>query len=259
MGFSYSQDEGPRMCFNNAKNWQLGWYLDKRTSVAPLTTSSAWTGDLVGVAQYSDIVLDNQFVILQVVGDVNKDYYVGFNRAIGINSGTREAQNQVTIQSRATGIGFAQSTLVAKLSGGQSYSIPNFGNSINDVTIEVVSIDLSSSPQTAKVNIYKNGETIAPVNPPTNPPVIPTRAPTNPPTNPPVIPTRAPTTNNDWCSFKKRNACKRIPDCKWNNSAKKCSLKPAFNKNCSNMKKNICKRSQKCKWRNRECKEKSAA
>ena len=28
MGHSYNLDDAPVMCFNTAKNWQLGWYED---------------------------------------------------------------------------------------------------------------------------------------------------------------------------------------------------------------------------------------
>jgi hypothetical protein len=37
MGFSYSQDNTPVMCFNAAKSWQLGWYSDMTTTLDPLT------------------------------------------------------------------------------------------------------------------------------------------------------------------------------------------------------------------------------
>ena len=125
MGFSYSQDEGPRMCFNNAKNWQLGWYVDRRETGTSL--SSSWIGDLVvGLTEYGIIPSNSdQVVILKVEGD-DVDYYVGFNRHVGINSGTREGGNQVTIESRSVGTGYATSSLVAKLSADASYVISDF-------------------------------------------------------------------------------------------------------------------------------------
>lgn len=33
MGTSYPQKNGPVMCFNNAKNWQFGWYENRHTTV----------------------------------------------------------------------------------------------------------------------------------------------------------------------------------------------------------------------------------
>ena len=35
MGYSYGNESAPKMCFNAAKNNQLGWYADKTTIVTP--------------------------------------------------------------------------------------------------------------------------------------------------------------------------------------------------------------------------------
>ena len=205
------------MCFNNAKNWQLGWYTDRRATVTPLVSSS-WTGNLVGVAQYNS-TLDGQFVILKVEGGTSLDYYVGFNRATGINSGTVEARNQVTIQSRALGTGYATSTLVAKLSADGTYSISNFGGSGDEVVIKVLSIDITSSTGFATVQVYKVGvETEAPTKTPTKSPIVtssPTKAPTNPTKAPTKNPTKAPTTDPGCSSIFSNRTCKRNPDCAW--------------------------------------------
>lgn len=50
MGYSYSTDEGPIMCFNPAKSWQLGWYDGRYATVDPL--SQTWSGKLIGVTDY---------------------------------------------------------------------------------------------------------------------------------------------------------------------------------------------------------------
>jgi hypothetical protein len=48
------------------------------------------------------------------------DFYVAYNRQIGINLGTQEAGNQVTItQAAGEGTDYADSELVAKLSAGK--------------------------------------------------------------------------------------------------------------------------------------------
>lgn len=135
MGVSYSQDEGPRMCFNNAKNWQLGWYTDRQEVVMPI--AAAWNGLLVGVADYGSSAVSDK-VVVKVEGH-SKDYYVGFNRKVGINSGTQEKGNLVTIQSR-TGTGFGRSALEAGLSAGQEFEIPNFGGGSLSVKIKVNAI-----------------------------------------------------------------------------------------------------------------------
>lgn len=135
MGVSYSNDEGPRMCFNNAKNWQLGWYTDRQEVVTPLTAN--WNGLLVGLANYGTSLVSDR-VVVKVQGGA-KDYYVGYNHQTGINSGTQEKQNRVTIQSR-TGTGFGRSALEAGLSAGQEFVIPGFGGESFDVSIKVNSI-----------------------------------------------------------------------------------------------------------------------
>eukprot|EP00551_Chaetoceros_affinis_P010625 CAMPEP_0203670402 /NCGR_PEP_ID=MMETSP0090-20130426/6477_1 /ASSEMBLY_ACC=CAM_ASM_001088 /TAXON_ID=426623 /ORGANISM="Chaetoceros affinis, Strain CCMP159" /LENGTH=614 /DNA_ID=CAMNT_0050535253 /DNA_START=69 /DNA_END=1909 /DNA_ORIENTATION=+ len=191
MGYSYSSDEGPRQCFNNAKNWQLGWYADRRATATPLTAS--WDGDLVGFAEVNSIpATSDQVILLKVEGD-DVDYYVGFNRKVGINSGTQEGGNQVTIQSRPLGTGYAESILVAKLSAGGTYVISNFAGEL--VTIEVLSINTASVPGVASVRVYKDSEpTKAPTQSPTKPPTqSPTKSPTQAPTQSPTkSPTKSP-------------------------------------------------------------------
>ena len=151
MGYSYSDDEGPRMCFNNAKNWQLGWYSDKHATATPLTTS--WSGNLVGVADYS-VASSTDTVVLKVAGNA-LDYYVGFNRKAGINSGTKEGGNQVTIQERDQGTGYAPSKLIAKLSSGDEHTITDFGSPGRDVVIKVTNIDTTANPPKAIVEVFE--------------------------------------------------------------------------------------------------------
>lgn len=227
MGYSYSSDEGPKMCFNNAKNWQLGWYADKRTIATPLVT--AWSGDLVGISDYG--AATTQSVILKVEGD-DIDYYVGFNRQAGINSGTREAGNLVTVQSRALGTNYAQSTLIAKLGAGQSYAITNFGAAADTVYITVDSINLTGTPAVASIRVYKDSvPTATPTASPTGTPTAsPTASPTisskpssmptvpptkNPTASPTAFPTRPPIVGPDCPSIGSAKVCKGTPGCEW--------------------------------------------
>ncbi len=247
MGYSYSQDEGPRMCFNNAKNWQLGWYADRRATASPLVSS--WEGTLVGFAEY-DLIPEtsDSVVILKVQGD-DVDYYVGFNRRTGINSGTVEGGNQVTVQQRNLGTtNYEASILVAKLSVGGSYTISDFAG--ETVIIEVLSINTSSSPGVASVRVYKDSvptksPTKAPTKVPTKAPTqsptttaapsdapskSPTKAPTKNPTKAPTesptttaapsdaptkSPTKAPVVGPDCSSFTKRKDCGPVAGCFW--------------------------------------------
>ena len=211
MGYSYGEDEGPEMCFNAAKNWQLGWFEDAQLSIAPLNTAP-YTGRLIGVSDYGTT---NDTVVMQITG-YSRDYYVSFNSKSGINSGTLEGGDQVLIHSRLAGQSYATSTLLAKLNDGTSYSIT--GNCTT--TINVNSIDTNVNPSFAQIEIVSlctsaptfipvpilpptaaltNAPTIpptsAPTDPPTNAPTTPpTSAPTKPPTSSPTnVPTNAPT------------------------------------------------------------------
>ena len=40
MGYSYSYDDYPYMCFNGAKSWELGWYSDGHVSVDTQSSSN---------------------------------------------------------------------------------------------------------------------------------------------------------------------------------------------------------------------------
>ncbi len=159
MGYSYGEDEGPRMCFNNAKNYQLGWYSDKGEVSQPLLQD--WTGSLIGIDDYQNQDLDgSEKIILTVQGD-SLDYHVGFNRVKGLNADNKEgADDKVLIQSRDPGISFADSQLVAKLGVGDSYKIEDFGGDNRPVTIEVTSIDSNGSLQKANVSVKLFGCTI---------------------------------------------------------------------------------------------------
>jgi hypothetical protein len=181
MGYSYGQDEGPEMCFNAAKNWQLGWYSDRHVSV-----TSSWSGNLYGLADYEN-TSSNDMIIAQIPASVDggfDDWYVSFNRKIGINRGTVEGGNQVLVHKRASGTGYAQSWLMAKLSAGGTY---------NDgpLSITVDTIDLNAAQGFAKVTIG-TPSTPAPTRSPVTPAPItpaPTRAPVTPaPTGAPITP-----------------------------------------------------------------------
>jgi hypothetical protein len=50
MGYSCS-DNDTAMCFNPAKNWQLGWYKSRLKNVN-LITQGAFSGTLIGIDDY---------------------------------------------------------------------------------------------------------------------------------------------------------------------------------------------------------------
>lgn len=153
MGFSYDADDAPNMCFNPAKNYQLGWYIEQQKFLNPLTDILAKTGDNSNSREYIlNGVNDFQFgkngsqdklITLRLKQqNLREDYYVGFNRRAGMNSGTVEDANDVIILKKTGGpIEYAQSWKVSKLSAvGDSYTINKFDDSSFDVTVELISI-----------------------------------------------------------------------------------------------------------------------
>ena len=152
MGYSYSSDDSPRMCFNAAKSWQLGWYADKSVSVVP-PSSSTWSRRLMGIADYDNTATNT--VIVKIESETELDYYVNFNQKAGINSGTLEGGDQVLITSQAAeGVAFAKSSLLAKLSAGQSYQISDFGDLIGySLQVVVDEINLTAIPAYADITI----------------------------------------------------------------------------------------------------------
>jgi small nuclear ribonucleoprotein (snRNP)-like protein len=125
------------MCFNPAKSWQLGWYIDKRVTVDVLN-DGPFNGTLVGVDDYLSAG-DNEYVHIKVTKGSNH-LYIGFNRNTGINSGTKEAGNQVIITQRNGG-GYSTSTLKAKFGPGGIYRVGNYLGTGKSLLIKVVSID----------------------------------------------------------------------------------------------------------------------
>ncbi|KAI2504207.1 Gametolysin peptidase M11 [Fragilaria crotonensis] len=188
MGYSYGNDDGPIMCFNGPKTWQLGWFSEYHVDLSTATGIS-WSGNLVGFAQRANAAVTDKMIIR--IQSSSTDTYVSFNRRIGINSGTQEGADQVLVVTRAPGTGYALSNLVAKLSASGIYTVPNFNGSTNTLRITVNSIVTSTTPARATVTIDLVAQTAAPTNAPTN---APTRAPTLSPTPVPTqSPTQAPT------------------------------------------------------------------
>jgi len=100
MGNGYASDDLRKdfdentHCFNNAKNWQLGWFADRRARWSP--SDGLQTFDLVGVGDYA-FTNDKQVVDLEFEVKNGNKYYIGFNRKTGIHSDTKEYEDLVTV------------------------------------------------------------------------------------------------------------------------------------------------------------------
>ncbi len=101
MGYSYSNDDGPIMCFNGAKSWQTGWYTSKSKVISP---GEVFISKLYGIVDYNNTALS--FVLFKINDASATDLYVTYNCQSGINLGTQEGGNQVTI-TRAGGEGMS--------------------------------------------------------------------------------------------------------------------------------------------------------
>merc|ERR1711907_801894 len=201
MGYSYFSDDGPKMCFNPAKTYQLGWYNDQLASLDPSTIGSgSRTFTLNGVADYQSN--KNAVVSLRLIVDGNADYYVGYNKATGAHSGTQDSPNRITVIKKESGgpVKYGESKIVAALTSNGSTKISNWnGKNGVDVTIKVDG-SVGGNIRDAKViisvgnpnnnNNNNSGEGPAPT-PQSNPTKPPTKKPTNKPT--PKPPTKPPT------------------------------------------------------------------
>lgn len=153
MGFTYNEDNGPKMCFNAAKSWQLGWYSDRSTEVYPLKYQ--WDGQLVGIADYGELD-DTKYRVLLKLEAPNEDiaYYVSFNRKLGVNQETKDGADQVLVISQTSKDNVPQTSyLEASLESGKRFRIYNFDKSGVTVTIKVNFIWKAGSPWYADVTV----------------------------------------------------------------------------------------------------------
>jgi hypothetical protein len=145
MGYSYRSSETPKMCFNAAKAWQLGWYEDKAEVFTP--GKSGWgyeqTFSIGSLVNYST---SNNKVLIEIPQpNLRLNYYIGFNAANGFNSGVREGADQVLVFEKPW-IDGNDSWRQADLSGGEGYTISNFDGVVgNFLKITVVGINYQTS------------------------------------------------------------------------------------------------------------------
>ena len=164
MGFSYTVDDGPAMCFNPSKSYQTDWYESSTHTVSPtlrangVNLDTCFSGSLYGIADYNESADRTVLIKINDTRPDVDDYFISFNRKTGINSETKEAADQVVITTAGVeGDAYSESDLVAKLSAGETYTISSFEGTGKDVVIVVESIDLASTPGYARVSIEYAG------------------------------------------------------------------------------------------------------
>mmetsp|Transcript_23984 Transcript_23984/g.47645 ORF Transcript_23984/g.47645 Transcript_23984/m.47645 type:complete len:619 (-) Transcript_23984:88-1944(-) len=191
MGYSYNNESTPRMCFNAAKNFQLGWYSDKTITVTPSAATieeACFAGDLYGTAFYGDGAAQTVGIKVNDSGS-STDVYIMFNAKTGIQSGTVEGGNQVmVVTAPGEGTSYGESKLVQKITTNTAgYLLPGFSNT-------VLYVDSNTPNSHASIRIETGSLCGGPTpNPTTAPPTnVPTPQPTGTPTLP--QPTSSPTT-----------------------------------------------------------------
>jgi len=105
MGHSFKDLETPKMCFNGAKSWILGWYEDGSVSVELSEHDQSWSGDLVGITDYNST--SNGYVIVEIVTgnadidskglETTNNTYLIFNKKEGITSDVKDFENSLTL------------------------------------------------------------------------------------------------------------------------------------------------------------------
>jgi len=214
MGYSYRSSEAPKMCYNAAKSFQLGWFRDKSSSYTP--GEPGWVDDRTfNVASIVDYDTTNYDVTVELVQPAKEsNFYISFNAGKEFNSGVREGRDQVLVFEKKW-IDGNDSWRVADLSAGESFTISDFNGAPGDkLTITVNSINLGTSEAIVRVRLERAipptplptrhptpsptlYPTIAPTHNPTDSPTdVPTPVPTSVPTSTPTsFPTRSPTTS----------------------------------------------------------------
>ena len=120
MGYSYRSDDTPRMCFNPAKNWQLGWYSDKHVEVDANTLTTEPTSYVLnGIVDYEDTTPDASVVL-----KIAENFYVGYNKKASFNNQVIEGADQVlVVEKLGSPTSSTKSKLAAKLDVGGIYNI----------------------------------------------------------------------------------------------------------------------------------------
>ena len=187
----YTDKVDPVMCYNAVNNYQLGWY--SAHSFAPIADGeTGGTFLITGVHRY-DPDDGGRFVSVRLVQEsMPQDYYIGYNKAEGINSDTQEDQNKVIIYKKDGDVHESKhSWKLAALSVGDVYVIEDFDASGRYVSITFADVvehaavvevfpERSESPTSTPLPSY------SPTHEPTlKPSASPTPVPTNRPTKSP--------------------------------------------------------------------------
>jgi len=140
-------------CYNVAKYSQVGWFPDAHALTSPLD-EPYWEENLIGLGDYEKDV-EGSPVLLRIIGNSTNDYFIGFNRASGINEGTCTFVDKVVVYRKGGIVNDkrAYSTIIASLGAGEMHSLPDWDSS-RELNIIVNSIDTTSDPAVANLKVF---------------------------------------------------------------------------------------------------------
>ena len=111
-------------------------------------TDNCLDAQITGQSDYdvNSYVNLSQTILVKMNRSSGRDLFLMYNKKTGINSGTLEAGNLVTVvEADAEGTAYGESWLVAKLSAGQSYTGSNYLGNGKDLVISVLSIGATAN------------------------------------------------------------------------------------------------------------------
>jgi hypothetical protein len=147
MGISYSITDGPKKCFNGYKNYQLRWYEDRHLNLYDFTEPR-----LIQLAAFADY--DKTGPQHSVIINVDDLFFLQYNRAKGINSGTNIMRDLVTFTENQP----SRSDLEGGLGIGGSLVRPHEGKMLFVSVCHRVNATTSDQPDVMEITIgyHKN-------------------------------------------------------------------------------------------------------
>ena len=141
MGYGSKSSTGPSKCFNAHKNWLLQWYDDRAIQVS---SSSPKKVNLATFVDYESTTSQHAVVV-----NIDNKYFLQYNRAKGMNAGTLEGINKVTIVTPVS----SGTRLVAELdTSNKKYSVSNYSNG-KSLVVQVCSKNSNSGVDTMVLSI----------------------------------------------------------------------------------------------------------
>lgn len=156
MGWGTMEKGGPTSCFNAQKNFDLGWFEDRVTMLT--IDDLPWGGYLAFFGEYN-LTLPEQTVVVNI-GQQRDRIFMQYNRAKGVNAGTRAYPDQVVIvgdEGRRESWGeqswFEGAIGLNPESSSRNYKVKSFEGTGHDIFIRVCE-EVSGPPDYVRLSIH---------------------------------------------------------------------------------------------------------